>query len=86
MKLLVALGVFLSAIALDFASARYNLAFREDRPELAARWSVIMCLLSAVALYAFVDVSVWMIVPEVAGVYLGTRLGGVRRRRLVEAV
>jgi hypothetical protein len=82
LTLLITLGVFVSAAALDFASARYQLAFREDRPELAAWWSVVMCLLSAVALRAVVDVSWWMLVPECAGLWCGTKLGWCRARDL----
>jgi len=74
-SLLIALGVFCSAVALDFAAARYNLALRSGRAEHAARWSVVMCALSSVALLAFVDVSRWMLLPEFAGLYLGTLLG-----------
>lgn len=78
--LLIALAVFVSAVALDFASARYTLTLRDDQLHAAGCWSVVMCLLSAVALLAFVDVSKWMLVPEGIGLYAGTQLGGFRVR------
>ena len=81
MILLLGLGVFLSATALDFAAARYNRAVRDDRLEIAARWTVVMCLLSTVGLLAVVDSSRWMVVPEAAGFYVGTRLSGFRSRQ-----
>lgn len=72
--------VFATALGLDFASARYNLALRQDKPYVAARWSVVMCLLSSAGLLAFVDISRWMLVPELLGLYLGTCLGGFSER------
>ena len=71
----VGFGVFVAAVALDFAAARYQRALRESRVHAASAWSVAMCLLSSVALLALVDVSRWMLVPEAAGLYVGTLLG-----------
>lgn len=72
---LLVLGVFVSALVLDFATARYSLAVQQRRSFYAANWSVLMCLLSSFALLAFVDVSKWMLVPECAGLWIGTMLG-----------
>lgn len=73
----VALAVFAAAAALDFAAARYTRALIARRWNLASLWSVAMCLLSAVALLALVDVSRWMLVPECCGLVAGTQLAGM---------
>lgn len=69
--------VFLSALALDFAAAHYTRALVARRTHAAGMWSVCMCLLSTVGLVALVEISVWFVVVECAGLYAGTLLSGV---------
>lgn len=75
---MIALGVFLAALALDYAAARYQRAVSARQPGAAACFSVAMCLLSSVALLALVEVSRWMLVPECLGLWAGTYLGVLR--------
>lgn len=76
-----AIGVFVAAVVLDFATARYMRALALDRMHAAGLWSVVMGGLSAAGLLALVDVSRWMLIPEFLGLYVGTRLAGAVRRR-----
>lgn len=72
--ILLVLAVFASAVALDFASARYQRELARQRRHAAAAWSVAMCLISAVALLAVTKESAWLLLPECAGLYVGTLL------------
>lgn len=76
MMVLVAIAVFAATTALDFAAARYTLSLRDERWHDAGLWSCAMCLLSTIALLALMDASRWMLVPELGGLYFGTRLVG----------
>jgi hypothetical protein len=88
----IAVAVFLAAGALDFAAARYTgsmLAHERGGGwralERAGRWSATMALLSTVAVVALVDAGRWTIVPECAGLYVGTLASGWRRRHRADA-
>ena len=77
----IALAVFATAAALDYAAARYTRSLIGDRLHAAARWSVAMALLSAVGVLALVDDPI-MLAPECAGLYVGTILSGAKRAKV----
>lgn len=68
------LAVFMTAVALDYASGRYLQAATSRHVHKAALWSITMALLSTVGLLSVVEVSWWYIVPESLGLYVGTLL------------
>lgn len=71
MAALIAVAVFAAAAALDYATARYQRACKREDAHAAARWSVTMCLLSSLGIYAFVSEPA-MVFVECAGLYAGT--------------
>ncbi len=75
---MLVLGVFVAAVLLDFAAAKYYKAVAADRLHNAGLWSITMCLLSTVGLLSVVDVSKWYILPECLGLYVGTLLSKYR--------
>lgn len=77
MTVLIVIGIFLAGVALDFAAARYTIALQKRKFEIGGRWSAVMCLISSGSLYAFIQISSWMLVPELIGMYLGTIAGGM---------
>ena len=72
--ILTCLGACFAAGASDFLETRYVRAVKDGDAEKAARSSILMMLAGAFCLYALVDVSVWVLVPEAAGMYVGTKL------------
>jgi hypothetical protein len=69
---LLAVAVFISAAAIDYAEARYVRAVQERRAHLAARWSLTMWGLGCLGFVAMLRVSLWLMLPEGLGFYLGT--------------
>lgn len=77
---------FVLAASSDWLETRYVRAVRawEEAPhgapekmrarERAARSSVAMWLVSVIALVTVVEVGWWVLIPEGAGLYVGTRL------------
>lgn len=72
---------FILAASSDWLETRYVRAVREwedthasTARERAARSSVAMWLVGVVALVTVVEVGWWVLVPEGAGLYVGTRL------------
>jgi hypothetical protein len=77
---LIALAVFVGAIALDYADSRNTLAVARGDAHGAARWSIAMYLLGLVGFFSILRVSPWLAIPECAGLYLGSWLA-VRKHR-----
>ncbi len=78
---LFCLLTFSLAVASDFLETHYVRAVNRHvttgdsgSAEAAARLSVAMWSVSVLALVACVQISWWLLVPEGAGLYLGTRL------------
>jgi hypothetical protein len=72
---------FVLAASSDWLETRYVRAVREwednhaaTARERAARSSVAMWLVSVVALVTVVEVGWWVLLPEGAGLYVGTKL------------
>lgn len=72
---------FVLAASSDWLETRYVRAVREwedshaaTARERAARSSVLMWLVGVVALVTVVEVGWWMLLPEGAGLYVGTKL------------
>ena len=78
---LVALLVFASAAAIDYAAVCYQAAVAQLTPHRAARWSVGQFAASAVGLVAAIQVGWWLLGPEGAGYYCGTWLAVRRLQR-----
>jgi hypothetical protein len=88
---LLAIGVTVAMIAVDYAHARYALAMAQvrhlreagqpwrDELERAARWSVLQWGAAGVAFVVNVKVSIWFLPFEALGLYWGTKIGGSRR-------
>ena len=68
---LLALGVFLATVAVDFAWARYTVYVAEKRVHPAAFWSAIIILASALSVLAYTE-NRWMVLPAAVGAYVGT--------------
>lgn len=73
---LVGALVFVSGLAYDFTNARYVrvTASPERHPIAAANWSVTTYLVGLVGLVGVLSVSKWLILPELAGLWMGTYL------------
>lgn len=74
MMALLAIAVFISAMVIDFAEARYVLAVEARDAHRAAAWSLMMWALGCLGFVAVLDCSLWLMVPEGLGFYCGTRL------------
>jgi hypothetical protein len=72
MKVLLALAVFLGAVAIDYADSRNMQAIARGDAHGAARWSVVMYLIGLVSFYAFLQVAWWLAFFEAAGLYVGS--------------
>ena len=72
--------VFVSAAVIDYAETRYVRAVRDasdgvsGADRAAARWSVVMYAVGCLGFVAVVDVSLWLMIPEGLGFYVGTRV------------
>lgn len=72
MLIILAIGVFISAVAFDFADSANTQAVTQGKPHQAALWSCAMYIIGLVGFYALVDVSWWLAIPECAGLYVGS--------------
>ena len=70
----LALGVlvFVAAAALDFAYVRYQQHVSARRAARAGAWSAAVYLIGSVGFLAVVQASRWYMIPECAGLYVGT--------------
>lgn len=76
-SVMAALGcaVFAVAALFDYADTQNKLAIEARDPHRAARWSVAMYLLGAVGVLSVIKVSLWFMVPECLGLYIGSVVG-----------
>jgi hypothetical protein len=77
----LALAVFVAGAALDALEAYYVRAVADAAPHRAATFSVLMYGIGCVGYFAALEVSYWLLVPEVAGLYVGSALAIRRQRR-----
>lgn len=82
---LIALGVFVSALLIEACDTANVLAVAQGRPVAAAIASVIMYALGLIGFVAFVEVSWWMAIPEVAGLATGAYVSVKRQRHKVSS-
>lgn len=75
MLALAALAIFALAAAGDYVETRYVRAVGAGDAEKAARMSILMWIVGAGGLVALVELGPWVLLPEVLGLYVGTRLG-----------
>lgn len=68
----VAVLVFTLAAVSDFLETRYVQAVNARRAESAARCSVAMWAVGVIGLVAVLQVGWWLLIPEGAGLYVGT--------------
>jgi hypothetical protein len=76
---LLALAVFASAAALDYAHVRYVAACTTNRAARAANWSVIQWTAGTIGFAVAVKVSLWFLPAEALGLWFGTWIA-MRRR------
>jgi uncharacterized membrane protein len=74
MLALLAIAVFVSAMIIDFAEARYVIAVELGAANVAAWWSITMYAIGCFGFIAVLQYSLWLMVPEGLGLYCGTRL------------
>ena len=68
-------GVFLAAVAYDLAYARYVLATAGRRALAAGGWSAATYVIGLVGLACVLRGSLWLAIPEAAGLAVGTSIG-----------
>lgn len=75
------LGVFVAAVAYDLAYARYVVAAAARRARAAACWSAATYAIGLIGVASVLRGSLWLAIPEAAGLFVGTWLG-VRTRAM----
>ena len=81
---LLAIGVFFTAAALDYAGARYWQAVQAREKHRAGRWAVAIGVLGLIAGATAYKVSLWYCIPELAGWYFGTCLAISKEEKIHE--
>jgi hypothetical protein len=71
---IVALLVFAAAAAGDYVESYFVRRVADGDARGAARMSVAMYSVSLIGFFAVIKVSTWLVIPEILGVYIGTRL------------
>lgn len=74
MLALLVVAVFISAALIDFADCRCMLAVTERRANAAALWSIFEYAIGAFGFLVIVQVSLWLMIPEGLGLFVGTQL------------
>lgn len=74
MLALLVVAVFCTGLVLDFAEARYVRAVGAGDAHGAARASVAMFVVGSLGFVAAIEVSLWLLIAEGAGLYAGTLL------------
>lgn len=74
MLALLAVAVFVAAVALDYIEAHYVRAVGRLDGHRAALYSVGMYVVGCVGFLSVLDVSYWLLIPEGCGLYVGSRL------------
>lgn len=72
--LLLAPLVFAAALAYDFAIAKYVVCVGDRDGHRAGLWSGATYLVGLIGTLGIIKVSVLLVLPEVIGLYVGTRL------------
>lgn len=75
----LALLVFASTMAVDYAHARYIQSLTAGHRHAAARWSVTQWAATMVGFVVAVRVTMWVLPAEALGLYCGTFLGSRER-------
>lgn len=78
---IVVLGVFMTAVVLDYADSANTRAVTDGRAHAAARWSIVMYGCGLLGLYVLTQVSWWLAIPEVLGLYAGSWIAVSRAAR-----
>lgn len=73
-NIVAAVLVFLNAAVSDYLEAKYVEAVNDKNPERASGCSILMWVVGVIGLVAVLEVGWWVLAPEAAGLYLGTRL------------
>lgn len=74
MTALLALLVFSLGFALDYADARHKMAVEARNGHAAGLWSNAMYALGIFGTWAVLDVELWLAVPTMIGLYVGSRV------------
>lgn len=69
----IGLAVFAASYAYDFAYTRFQVAVNNRESTKAGRWSVATYLIGLVGMAGVLKYSYWLIIPEVLGMYFGTK-------------
>lgn len=72
--------VFVSAVAYDIAWAQYTRAAAGGKPLRAATWSTAIYAIGLVGLLGVLKLSIWLVAPEIAGLFVGTYWGVTMHR------
>lgn len=80
MMVLAVIVVFLAAFAYDFANVKYICASAEGRRLHAACWSATVYTVGLIGLLGVIRMSIWLVIPEIFGLALGSYFG-VRKDR-----
>lgn len=72
--LLLGMLAFVAAASGDYFETRYVRAVQRNDSETAARCSVAMFAVGAFTLVAIIEAGSWIVAPEAAGLYVGTKL------------
>jgi hypothetical protein len=80
LDLAIALAVFLAAATGDYLESFYVRRVADGNASSAARFAALMYGVSIIGFLAVVKVSLWLCIPEIVGVYIGTRIAVGRQR------
>lgn len=72
LSIALAVLVFVLAAVSDFLETRYVQAVQDRSARVAARCSVAMWAVGVIGLVAVLEVGWWLLIPEGAGLYVGT--------------
>jgi hypothetical protein len=78
---LLALVTFASAAAGDVVEAYFVRAVADLEPHRAARMSIAMYAIGCIGWFITLKISLWYMLPEVAGLYVGSYFAISRQRR-----
>ena len=75
---------FFAIFFLDVVNAWYIKAISDERPFMASVWAVVVTLASSVAIISYTRDNT-MVIPALAGAFIGTYVGIVIRKRKIIA-
>ncbi len=78
---LLSIAVFASAVAVEFAACNYFQALNALQANRASSWSVIWYIIGAIGYISAVKTSLWLMVPECLGLFVGTRIAIARKAK-----